>query len=50
MVRNILGTVVAVGRGKIEVDGFKEIFQSEDRSKAGIKAPSQGLFLTMVKY
>ena len=50
MVRNILGTVVQVGRGKIEVDDFKEIFQSKDRSKAGIKAPSQGLFLTMVKY
>jgi tRNA pseudouridine38-40 synthase len=50
MVRNILGTVVEVGRGKIEIDDFKEIFQSKDRKKAGIKAPPQGLFLKMVKY
>ena len=50
MVRNILGTVVEVGRGKINVDDFMEIFQSKDRRKAGVKSPSQGLFLKMVKY
>ena len=50
MVRNILGTVVEVGRGKLEINDFKEIFQSKDRKKAGIKAPPQGLFLMMVKY
>ena len=50
MVRNIIGTVVEVGRGKIDVDGFMEIFHSRDRRKAGFKAPSQGLFLKMVNY
>jgi tRNA pseudouridine38-40 synthase len=50
MVRNILGTVIEVGRGKIEVEEFMEIFQAKDRKKAGIKAPPQGLFLKMVKY
>jgi tRNA pseudouridine38-40 synthase len=50
MVRNILGTVIEVGRGKLDVDDFMEIFQSKDRRKAGIKAPSQGLFLKLVKY
>jgi len=50
MVRNILGTVVEVGRGKINVDDFMEIFQSKDRRKAGVKTPPQGLFLKLVKY
>ena len=50
MVRNIIGTVVEVGRGKIDVDGFMDILHSRDRKKAGLKAPSQGLFLKMVKY
>ena len=50
MVRNIIGTVVEVGRGKIDVDQFVDIFHSGDRTKAGLKAPPQGLFLKMVKY
>ena len=50
MVRNIMGTVVEAGRAKIDVHEFKEIFETRDRRKAGIKAPSQGLFLKMVKY
>ena len=50
MVRNIMGTVVELGKGKISLDEFKEIFQSKQRDKAGIKAPPQGLFLKMVKY
>jgi tRNA pseudouridine38-40 synthase len=50
MVRNIVGTVVDVGRGRIEAEAFDAIFRSGDRQKAGIKAPPQGLFLTMVKY
>lgn len=50
MVRNIVGTVVEVGRGKIGFREFVEIFESRDRRMAGIKAPPQGLFLTMVRY
>ena len=50
MVRNIVGTVVEVGRGRIDVHTFMEIFQSKDRRLAGIKAPPQGLFLKMVTY
>jgi len=50
MVRNIVGTVTDVGRGRIEVDEFRDIFSSLDRTKAGVKAPPQGLFLTMVNY
>lgn len=50
MVRNIVGTVVQVGLGKISLERFKEIFESKDRQEAGIKAPPQGLFLVEVKY
>jgi len=50
MVRNIVGTVFEVGRGRIGYDQFVEIFQSKDRCMAGIKAPPQGLFLKEVRY
>jgi tRNA pseudouridine38-40 synthase len=50
MVRNIIGTMVEVGKGKISADEFQDIFQSHNRINAGIKAPPQGLFLKMVKY
>jgi tRNA pseudouridine38-40 synthase len=50
MVRNIVGTVVDVGRHRTGIDEFQEILKSLDRKKAGIKAPPQGLFLTMVNY
>jgi tRNA pseudouridine38-40 synthase len=50
MVRNIVGTVVEVGQGKMGLDQFWEIFQSKDRRKAGIKAPPRGLFLVEVRY
>jgi len=50
MVRNIVGTVVEVGLGKIDWKRFKKIFESRDRRLAGVKAPSQGLFLINVQY
>lgn len=50
MVRNIVGTAVDAGKGRITVDEFEDIFRSLDRKRAGINAPPQGLFLTMVNY
>jgi tRNA pseudouridine38-40 synthase len=50
MVRNIVGTVVEVGSGRTTPDEFLKIFEARDRKRAGIKAPPQGLFLTMVRY
>ncbi len=50
MVRNIVGTVVDAGKGRITSSEFKEILDSKDRKRAGLKAPPQGLFLTMVRY
>ena len=50
MVRNITGTLVDVGLGKITTDDFIRILISKDRNIAGITAPPQGLFLKKVKY
>ncbi len=50
MVRNIVGTLVDAGRGKLEPDDMPDIIASRDRKKAGIAAPACGLFLKEVKY
>lgn len=50
MVRNIVGTLVLVGSGKIGVAEFEEILLSEERERAGATAPPQGLFLMCVNY
>ena len=50
MVRNIVGTLVLVGSGKIGVADFEEIFLSRERKRAGATAPPHGLFLMCVSY
>jgi tRNA pseudouridine38-40 synthase len=50
MVRNIVGTLVDVGKGKITPEEFKHILDSKNRSRAGATAPAHGLFLKEVKY
>lgn len=50
MVRNIVGTVVEVGKGRCDSVKFLEIIQARDRRLAGAKAPAQGLFLKRVYY
>lgn len=50
MVRAIVGTLVQVGEGKLDLRGFQEILASRNRSKAGISVPPSGLFLCSVIY
>lgn len=50
MVRAIVGTLMEVGRGKYEPQFVRHIIQSQDRSRAGITAPAQGLYLVKVDY
>ncbi len=50
MVRNIVGTVVDAGLGKMDFGEFVRIVEAKDRGEAGVKAPPQGLFLREVRY
>ena len=50
MVRNIVGTLVDVGRGKLAPSDVPEMIRSRDRKKAGTAAPAHGLFLKEVQY
>ncbi len=50
MVRNIVGTLVDVGLGKITPAEFKDILESKKRSNASATAPAHGLFMMEVKY
>ncbi len=50
MVRIIAGTLCFVGSGKIDYKDMDAIIESKDRTKAGITAPAEGLFLSEVYY
>lgn len=50
MVRAIVGTLVDVGLGRINPEGFNLIIGSHDRKKAGYSAPACGLYLVDVEY
>ncbi len=50
MVRNIAGTLVEVGLGKVTPNDVLHILKSRDRTKAGRTAPPQGLYLVRVSY
>lgn len=50
MVRAIVGTLINIGIGKLEVEDIRTIIESKNRSKAGFSVPAHGLFLIDVKY
>lgn len=50
MVRNIVGTLVEIGRRRRNVEWMADVLASRDRSKAGPTAPPEGLFLVRVVY
>ncbi len=50
MVRNIVGTLVEIGRGRISPDRLKDILEARDRKLAGQTAPARGLFLERIVY
>jgi tRNA pseudouridine38-40 synthase len=50
MVRNIVGTLVEVGAGRLAPEGMPAILASRSRARAGRTAPARGLFLLQVRY
>ena len=50
MVRAIVGTCIEVGRGKVSLEGFKNVIESKSRQNAGASVPGHGLFLAKIVY
>ena len=50
MVRNLVGTMVDIGRGSLELGVLPHILRSRNRSLAGPTAPANGLYLVEVDY
>lgn len=50
MVRALVGTMVKVGRGKMEIDDFRKVMLGKDSAMADFSAPAHGLFLDRVVY
>jgi tRNA pseudouridine38-40 synthase len=50
MVRAIVGTLVEVGRGKMNLEDFRKVIESKNRSNAGSSVPGHGLFLAEIEY
>ncbi len=50
MVRNIVGSLVEVGRGARRPEWIAELLEGRDRKRAGPTAPAQGLVLVRVLY
>ncbi|NLW33940.1 tRNA pseudouridine(38-40) synthase TruA [Syntrophorhabdus aromaticivorans] len=50
MVRNIVGTFMLIGLGKITANDLRSILESKDREQAGPTAPAKGLCLQRIAY
>jgi len=50
MVRSIVGTLLEVGKGKMNITEFKQIVKSRIRARAGNTVAASGLCLLEVKY
>jgi tRNA pseudouridine38-40 synthase len=50
MVRILAGTLIEIGRGKLEPEDMKKIMDARSRDAAGPTAPPQGLTLVEIRY
>ncbi len=50
MVRAVVGTLLEVGRGKLSVEGFRQVIERKDRCLAGTSVPGCALFLEDITY
>ena len=50
MIRGLVGTMVRVGRGQLELGELREIIEAKDCTRADFATPAKGLFLEKVCY
>lgn len=50
MVRTITGTLINLDKNEASEDAMEKILKAKDRTKAGVTAPSTGLFLYEIKF
>lgn len=50
MVRSVVGTLLEVGRNKINTNDMRKIIEAKDRGAAGTSVPAHALFLEEVEY
>lgn len=50
MVRAVVGTLIEVGRGRLTIEGFKEVIARKDRCAAGDSMPGNALSLVDIVY
>lgn len=50
MVRNIMGVLLAIGRGDKPVDWARQVLATGDRSQGGVTAPAAGLYFVRARY
>ena len=50
MVRIIVGTLCEIAFGRFSADDVPSMIEAKDRSRAGMTAPAEGLYLNSVKY
>lgn len=50
MVRAVVGTLLDVGRGKLNIQGFRNVIEEKDRCSAGQSVPGHALYLWDIRY
>jgi tRNA pseudouridine38-40 synthase len=50
MIRGLVGTMLQVGRGQINLDDFHAIIRSKNEQKVDFSTPAHGLYLSQIQY
>jgi tRNA pseudouridine38-40 synthase len=50
MVRKLMGTLLDIGRGRLQPEDIERLYESRDRSKSGPTVPPQGLCMVCVEH